>query len=165
MAFDFLSFLFDTTFMLCQFGCVVPDFISAGLLPSGIHWSDLAEIRAKYCWNIHRERLFGGFERAVVALRVAGCRQVYLNGSFATTKEYPGDYDACWEMAGVDLSLLDPVFLDFKNLRAAQKAKYLGEFFPASAHPGANAAFQTFLTFFQVDKSSGSSKGIIGIKM
>jgi hypothetical protein len=144
---------------------MIPDFIPTGLLPDGIHWSDLAEIRARYCWNTHRERLFGGFERAVAALSVAGCKLLYLNGSFVTTKDYPGDYDACWEMASVDPSLLDPVFLDFRNLRAGQKAKYLGEFFPASSRPGVNAAFQTFLTFFQVDKTSGSSKGIIGIKM
>jgi len=151
--------------MLCQFEAVIPDFISTGLLPDGIHWADLAEIRARYSWNTHREWLLSGFERAVAALQAAGCRLVYLNGSFATAKDYPRDYDVCWEMAGVDPALLDPVFFDFRNLRAAQKAKYFGEFFPASARPGVNAAFQTFLHFFQVDKLSGRSKGIIGIRL
>jgi len=144
---------------------MIPDFISTGLLPDGIHWADLGEIRDRYCWNTHRERLFGGFERAAAVLRASGCRVLYLNGSFATAKDYPADYDVCWEMAGVNPALLDPVFLDFGNLRAAQKAKYFGEFFPASAQPGINAAFQTFLQFFQVDKSSGSGKGILGIRL
>jgi hypothetical protein len=151
--------------MLCHIDPVIPDFMSTGLLPDGIHWADLAEIRGRFCWNTHRERLLGGFERAVVALRAARCRLVYLNGSFATAKDYPADYDVCWEVAGVDPALLDAVFLDFRNIRAAQKAKYFGEFFPASAQPGVSAAFQTFLQFFQVDKSSGSSKGIIGIRL
>jgi len=144
---------------------MIPDLIPTGLLPNGIHWADLVEIRAKYCWNAHRERLLGGFERAVVALHGAGCRLVYLNGSFVTTKDYPDDYDACWEVSGVAPGLLDPVFLDFRNRRAAQKAKYLGEFFPATAKAEANSPFRTFLNFFQVDKQSGSEKGIIGIKL
>ena len=80
----------------------------------------------------------------MAVLRSAGCGLVYLNGSFATAKDYPADYDAGWEMGGVDPALLDPVFLDFRDLRAAQKAKYFGEFFPASARPGVNVAFQTF---------------------
>ena len=127
--------------------------------------ANLAEIRARYCWNAHRERLLIGFERAVVALRVAHCRLVFLNGSFVTAKDYPGDYDACWELAGVDPALLDPVFLDFNNLRAAQKAKYLGEFFPASAIAEPKSPLRTFLNFFQIDKLSGNGKGIIGINL
>ena len=144
---------------------MIPDFISTGFLPNGIHWAELGEIRKRYCWNGQRERLLAGFERAVAALRVAGCRLVYLNGSFVTAKDYPGDYDACWEMAGVDPRLLDPVFLEFRNLRAAQKAKYLGEFFPASAKAEMKSPFRTFLNFFQVDKYSGDAKGIIGINL
>ena len=40
-------------------------------------------------------------------------------------KAIPNDYDACWEETGVDPVILDPG-------RAAQKAKYMGELFPAS---------------------------------
>lgn len=144
---------------------MIPDFIPSGLLPDGTHWASLAEIRARYCWNGHRERLLGGFERAVAALGGAGCRIVYLNGSFVTAKDYPGYYDACWEIAGVDPGLLDPVFLSFQNQRAAQKAKYLGEFFLANAKAEMKSPFRTFLNFFQVDKHSGGSKGIIGINL
>jgi len=88
-----------------------------------------------------------------------------LDGSFVTEKDYPGDYDACWEMAGVDPGLLDPTFLDFRNRRSAQKAKYLGEFFPASATAEIKSPFRTFVNFFQVDKLTGAKKGIIGINL
>jgi hypothetical protein len=54
---------------------------------------------------------------------------VYVNGSFATAKERPGDFDACWEITGVDPALLDPVLLTFADRRAAQKARFSGSSF------------------------------------
>ena len=35
------------------------------------------------------------FEAAMVNLRDAGCKTVYVDGSFVTDKERPGDFDAC----------------------------------------------------------------------
>jgi hypothetical protein len=64
---------------------------------------------------------------------------------------------------GVDSKKLDPVFLDFKNGRAAQKAAFRGEFFPSSlicADVG-----QAFVDFFQVDRFTGKTKGIISISL
>jgi len=49
------------------------------------------------------------------ALTKAGCRRVYLDGSFVTSKPEPGDYDACWDIAGVDVEVPDSVFLDFSR--------------------------------------------------
>jgi hypothetical protein len=144
---------------------MIPEFDESGLLPEGVHMADMNEIRKRYGVNVHRVRLLGGLERAVEALRVAGCRLLYLDGSFVTAKEFPGDYDACWDAVGVDLAKLDPVLKDFSNLRAAQKAKYFGEFFPATSRAEAKSPFRTFLNFFQVDKNSGSKKGIIGISI
>jgi hypothetical protein len=40
--------------------------------------------------------------RALNDLRDAGCKRVYLNGSFVTSKDEPGDFDACWDPTGVD---------------------------------------------------------------
>ena len=59
---------------------------------------------------------------------------------------------------------MDPVFFDFKNDRANQKAKYKGEFFPsiATADPGAGLIFEEF---FQVEKFTGGKKGIIKIDL
>jgi len=125
--------------------------------------ADLKEIRKRYGVNAHRVRLLGGLEKALEAFRVAGCQLLYLDGSFVTATEFPRDYDACWDPVGVNLAALDPVFKDFSNLRAAQKAKYFGEFFPSTARAEATSPFRTFMNFFQVDKNSGTKKGIIGI--
>ncbi len=105
----------------------------------------------------------GGFRAALANLKDAGCRTVYLNGSFVTSKTHPNDYDAYWEEAGVDPTALDPVLLTFDVGRATQKAKYLGELFPASII--ADAEGLSFLEFFQTDKETGRPKGIIAMDL
>ena len=75
----------------------------------------------------------------------------------------PNDFDGCWNISGVDPTKLDPVLLDFSDGRAAQKAKYLGELFPAEIPEGASG--RTFLEFFQIDKHTGGQKGIVGIDL
>lgn len=104
-----------------------------------------------------------GLKEALQALAAAGCRTLYIDGSFVTAKELPGDFDGCWDSEGVDGDLLEPVLLDFSNRRAAQKAKYGGELFPSVAL--ADPAGNTFLDFFQIDKATGDAKGIIAIDL
>jgi len=104
-----------------------------------------------------------GLGRALRSLQAAGCRTVYIDGSFVTAKELPGDFDGCWDPEEVDGASLDPVLLDFTNRRAAQKAKYGGELFPSVSL--ADPAGNTFLEFFQTDKMTGEAKGIIAIDL
>ena len=94
---------------------------------------------------------------------IAGCKAIFLDGSFVTAKEQPGDFDACWDMDGVDANEVDPVFFDFDDGRAAQKARFGGEFFPAKLPEGWSG--KTFLEFFQSDRDTGSPKGIVGIDL
>ena len=58
---------------------------------------------------------------------------------------------------------LDPVLLTFDPGRATQKAKYMGELFPASII--ADTGGLSFLEFFQTDKDTGRTKGIIAIDL
>jgi len=110
-----------------------------------------------------RRDLLTGLRAGLTSLRAAGCLTVYIDGSFVTGKDIPGDFDACWDIAGVDPTLLDPVLLTFADGRAAQKAKYLGEFFPSVAD--ANPEGDAFLDFFQIDKETGEPKGIIALEL
>jgi hypothetical protein len=144
---------------------MIPPLDADGFLPTGVHWAELPEIWNRFGLNDHRRRLLNGFEAALAIFSAAGCRSVYLDGSFVTATEFPNDYDACWDAVGVDVGALDPVLLSFDNLRAAQKGKYLGEFFPAHVRAEATSPYRTFFQFFQVDKASGNVKGIIGIKL
>jgi hypothetical protein len=102
---------------------------------------------------------------AAHSLKAAGCSFLYLDGSFVTAKDHPGDFDAAWETAGVDPTKLDPVLRMFGNGRLAQKLKYGGELFPASARAAAGSPHRTFLEFFQSDKDTGNPKGIVAIDL
>ena len=103
-----------------------------------------------------------GLLEAARILARAGGRTLYIDGSFVTVKSFPGDFDACYDIAGVSAHLLDPVFFNFANKRAAQKARFKGELFVANAlaAPGAS-----FFDFFQKDKHTGMPKGIVSLDL
>ena len=88
---------------------------------------------------------------------------INYDGSYVTGKPRPGDFDACWDPTGVVLAKLDPVFLEFANGRAAQKAAFKGEFFPSSMM--CVDVGQAFVDFFQMDRFTGKQKGIISIPL
>lgn len=146
--------------MLC---CVIPPFDTRGVLPPGVHLANWDEVAARYGATMWRRQLLAGLREALSCLSAAGCTRAYLDGSFVTAKAVPGDFDACWDEAGVDPDLLDPVFFDFANRRARQKAKYGGELFPASQTADRNGA--SFVGFFQRDKETGDPKGIVAIDL
>jgi hypothetical protein len=134
-----------------------------GNLPPGIHILTLRETQALLVFNERRQELFSGFRRACLPLQQAGCQKIYIGGSFATNKEFPGDFDACWDTANVDFKILkdiEPVLLDLNNNCAAQKAKFGGELFPADKPTALTGV--THLDFFQKDRD-GYPKGIISI--
>jgi hypothetical protein len=142
---------------------MIPPFDYKGRLPPGIYVAVWEEFVERFGWNNHRERLLEGLKRALKILQQANCKKVYVDGSFVTAKELPGDFDVCWSVNGVLPDKLDPVLLDFTNRRAAQKIKFLGELFPAEGI--ADSHKRTFLDFFQIDKDSGEPKGIILIDL
>jgi len=124
-----------------------------------MHRATWLQFEGRFGGTPERQRLLKGLRKALEALRAAGCQTVYLDGSFGTSKAVPGDFDGCWDIVGVDPELLDPVLLEFDEGRATQKAKYLGELFPAQMGEGGSGL--TFLDFFQIDKESGKPKGIV----
>ena len=142
---------------------MIPQFDADGLLLPGIHWVTWDEVTATFGNTPWRRQLLDGLEMAIDSLRLAGCRTVYIDGSFVTNKEVPNDFDACWAEEGVAPELLDPVLLQFDAGRAAQKARYLGELFPSSL--GATVEGMSFLEFFQTDRETGGSKGIVAVDL
>jgi Family of unknown function (DUF6932) len=142
---------------------MVPPFDQMGNLPPGIYWITWKELVSAFRFTPKRVRLLNGLKAALALLKTAGCRSAYIDGSFVTAKFQPGDFDACWAIEGVDPDSLDPVFLDFSHARAAQKARFLGEFFPADLPEGLTG--KTFLEFFQTDKDTGVAKGIVALNL
>lgn len=98
---------------------------------------------------------------AIDILAVAGCRRIWLNGSFVTAKEEPADFDGCWDLDRVDLDALDPVLLDLSEHRAAQKGRFGGELFPNVVESASGLAF---VEFFQNERDT-ARKGIVVIRI
>jgi hypothetical protein len=145
---------------------VIPPFEGDGNLPAGVHAATWGELEQRFGIDAHRRRLLGGLRAMLAVLASAGCRMAYVDGSFASSKTAPLDFDGAWDMAGVDLQrlqVLEPLLFDFSNRRAAQKAKYFGELFPAELMESNSG--KTFLDFFQKDKTTGVDKGIVAIDL
>jgi hypothetical protein len=133
------------------------------VLPPGIHESTLKEVELVFAYNQRRRVLMSGLISAAEQLAGAGCRRLFLDGSFVSAKPKPNDFDACWSAEGVNLGLLSPVFKDFTNGRAAQKAQFGGEFFPATMTVAESGG--AFVEFFQTDRFTGARKGLIALSL
>ncbi len=142
---------------------MIPEFDERGNLPPGIHNATWNEIVTRYAISVRRRDLLDGLLDALRSLKGAGCATAYLDGSFATSKHRPGDFDACWEASDVLIDRLDPELLDFSDNRAAQRARYGGELYPADWQAGADG--RTFLEYFQRDRTTKQPKGIIAIDL
>ena len=135
-----------------------------GNLVPGIHLMTIEELEEKFAFNNWRKKLFEGLKLAISHLLACNCKTVFIDGSFVTTKETPGDFDACWDATDVNIPLLLSDYgtlADFDNDRKNQKLKYLGELFVAQAEA---SPYDIFIDFFQKDRD-GAPKGIVRINL
>ncbi len=134
---------------------------TTGRLPPGEHDATWDEVVDRFGWNQHRRRLLDGLAEALALLADVGCTRVWVNGSFVTTKEEPGDFDAVWDPTGVDLEQLDEIFFDFADGRRAQKERFGGELLPNVVE---KVSGLVFADFFQNERDTGR-KGIVVIDL
>ncbi len=142
----------------------IPPFDENGNLPPGIHWVTWDEFKERFGTNYKRLRQIEGLKKAMEQLKAAGCRTIYINGSFVTSKTYPNDFDACWDIDDTDLDYLRihaPRLLNYTD-SAAQKAMYRGEIYFSEQRVG--SCEETSIEFFQQDRSK-NRKGIIAIDL
>ena len=90
---------------------MLPPFSKDGMLPPGVHKASWRRFAERFGRTARRRSLLAGLKAALKALRAAGCRKVFIDGSFVTAKESPGDFDGCWDIEEVDPDALDPVLL------------------------------------------------------
>jgi hypothetical protein len=142
---------------------VIPDFDPVtGNLPDGEHAAAWQDMLGRFGQTPWRRKLLAGMLEALRLLKAAGCARAYIDGSFVTAKEEPGDFDACWDAQGVDLDRVDERLLTFDRGRATQKAAFLGELFIADGR--ADPQGTLFRDFFQTDRE-GRRKGIVVIDL
>jgi hypothetical protein len=97
---------------------MIPKFRQDGMLPQGIHTSGWPDFLARFGQAETRQRLSIGLLEALRLLKSAGCRLGYVDGSFASAKLAPGDFDACWDITDVNAEKVPAVFFDFREGRA-----------------------------------------------
>jgi hypothetical protein len=143
---------------------LIPEFNEDGNLPAGVHESTFDELVERFGMNPKRAWLLDGLKLLIASLVKANCSLIYIDGSFVTSKEVPGDYDLCWSLIGVVEREIDPILLDFTPMgRAKMEQKYRGDIFPAELPEGNSG--KLFVEFFQTDKNTGEKKGIVAIKI
>lgn len=143
---------------------MIPEFDENGNLPPGVHFCEWEEFKKRFSTTYQRERMIEGLALAMIHLKAAGARTIYIDGSFVTSKPKPIDFDACYDRETVDFENLRvnaPRLFNYSD-RAAQKAKYRGEIFP-SDQPVGNYG-ENSLEFFQIDRQQ-NRKGIIAIDL
>lgn len=145
---------------------MIPQFTEDGLLPPGVHETDLEELREKMGWSRKRRELLEGLEEALELMSTGGVVQVYLDGSFVTDKDRPNDIDGCYDLAedvtAENLGRLAPIFPPNPGGRAEAKRRFGVDFFPAAATELGSG--QPFLRFFQTDRE-GRERGVLSVKL
>ena len=132
--------------------------LADGRLPTGEWTATWAEVQDEFGTSNWRLHLLEGCRRALVALKAAGCRRAWIDGSFVTGKLHPGDIDSCYDPIGVDRAKLHPALLDLSPGRPAQKAEFGCEFFPTSSRPGpVSTSWSSFNATVMVNARESSS--------
>jgi hypothetical protein len=125
----------------------IPPFNELGYLPPGIYEVSWMEMMERFATNPQRLKLATGLAAALRKLAMAGCRRVLIGGSFVTEEKDPNDFDGWYESFGIDLDILDPLFLEDV---ASQMEVFGGTLFDPPSYEG----------FFQTDRQ-GRPKGAI----
>jgi len=139
----------------------IPDLNAEGLLPVGIHQATLIEV--KEIFGDSSERRMFLMKSLIIALSnlyMAGAVNVWIDGSFVTVKEIPGDIDVCWEYhPNIDFKILDPIFLKSQE---EIKKNYGLHVFPTGVFVG-----EDWVSFFQRVKRPVTArfKGILFVKL
>lgn len=141
-------------------------FKRSGLLEPGQHHLIWDEFVKTYGVNKHRKALIAQMPTAFRLLRKAGCRTIFMNGSFVINPKVeldPSDYDALFLLKEIpDGSLLDPIFRMQQPSglidKIGQLSRFGGEFY-AAEYPSRLGG--TMFEFFQQDKDTKAPKGII----
>ncbi len=132
-----------------------------GFLPAGIHPATWKELNDQFGFNEQRRMLLNGLQKGLQLLKKYGCIEVYVDGSFVTTKPIPNDIDVCYDNSYMNWKKFikdNPEFNDVKQGSKVQKEKYQSEFY-------AYNAFDDYIVqFFQFDRDN-NPKGIVKLSL
>ena len=140
----------------------IPEFVEpSGYLPPGRHLATWNEIVDRFSTNPHRTALSRMLFEALRMLSKAGCRQVWINGSYVTDKERPGDVDVLYDAWALRPNELDQLFRSETAATRADRNKiYGGDYFPVYDDELDGA----LISHFETDRSD-IPKGIVQLSL
>jgi len=159
MAFTVVSRLGQQKHCLAYTQHVIPAFMRDGNLPPGQHLTNWPELAERFGGNGRRDRLVEGLSRMLLDLARAGCKAVFLDGSFVSREKWPNDFDLCFDPQGMNSVLLPPELLDVGGRRAKQKAHYSGE--GLSSATLFDWQGRLLVEMFGLDKERDTPKGLL----
>lgn len=140
----------------------IPSFNQYGLLPPAIHSASMEEVVAKLGFSPKRQDLIErGLKPLVERLKALGVREIYLNGSFATSKPSPGDIDG-YVLTTVGSALETEV----AEHQEEWKALYRMDVWPAHTDQSGEMSQATWEMFFGHTKEEPpKAKGIVKLTL
>ena len=119
-------------------------------------WSDL--VAAFGQGSVKRKLAAEGLHRFALMLRAAGGKWMFIDGSFATGRERPSDWDGCFLSAELDWQIADPRLRDINANRDSLRAEFRCDVFAADTIN--HETGKPFRDFFQQERT-GKPKGIL----
>lgn len=144
---------------------MIPEFDNDGLLPPGIHQTDLNGFRERFAIfnrSDRRLRIFDQLERLVKEAKSATIiRRVIVGGSFVTAEPEPNDFDCVLVLdPGIVGTTLRPFEYNLVSRRMARRL-FGGDVLPALQD---SDALEEYLEFFQTTRD-GRRMGIVEIEL
>lgn len=134
--------------------------VSTGYLPVGTHAATMEEVKERYAKGPKRKKIFRGLEIVVDRLVTCGVVEVWVDGSFVTSKIRPSDVDIIIEKRspGVDMAMMNSYrLLDRPYIKLSKMVDLL--VMPGNERDK-HGRYITIKEFFETDRED-KPKGIL----
>lgn len=106
---------------------MIPYFTKSGELPRGIYYATWKEFVLRFAFNNDREKQINKLMNGLKVLFEFGCEEIFIGGSFITSKLKPKDIDVAYNITFLNFKELDkkhPEFFDPNKGKYLQNKKY-----------------------------------------
>jgi hypothetical protein len=133
---------------------------TTGLLPPGEHPASMEELEAAFCWNYRRRQYFKNLELIVGKLKERSVSRIWVDGSFVTSEDRPGDIDVIFDPEG--RSTASWGILHHLRRRELKRQFHIDLMPYPSPQKDPNNPFasKTILEYFKTGRD-GSEKGVV----
>ena len=133
----------------------IPVHEASGLLPKGVHDTDWSEVKERFGKGYKRSQLIRDLEFVLRLLEGQSVNEVWIDGSFVTTKARPNDVDMAYFPPAIALTGLVS-----RTNQARLKTSHHIDLWP---FPSVQPGMQSIVSFFSSDRD-GRDKGLVRLR-